>query len=592
MNTAGQNQKHSSRGQKFHTSLSTLLCCVLLALVPLAFTSPMQALANEVVILQGPNVQAWRTAVGSGIKTSVVRDLKQVPAKATLILPDRLLTPAELDQLDKLPADVKVLAIGRSAYSTNGKSPARTLGVGKHFQYIPLLYPAWLKYDMKKYEEIARWAAANNAQGIGVFSLTHTLPERSDQPNFEVVRDVFGAYASWKKKEILDNPRSPGLKQTPLVLFMHKNDTVRTGPEEAVAWAQKLNANTISVEVSRVRTRGVYPSRFTQHEELEYQGRMIKPDNDLDYLPRLLEAAKQANIAVHANIMTKHTMYTTRPDERQVMASDFKSGKEPEREAPCPVSGARHYDDMAAIVEELLQMYPQLVGIELDEPRIYNRQWTDWACFCKGCQALFKERYGYDLTPANVIDSPQFEDDEPGTRNANKAAAARQTINSDFNQFRTWMMNELIIEKFRRAINRVRPDTALIVWQPRTYEAFGFSPSSILYGVSVFGPEYMDGPGSPRYLNHPDAFTPRFERIVNSVNTQNNTKQELNAEIARVDLFHLARALYWGEAEDGSKWSLLTQTNDGRVMYVAFDPTTAKDQAGELMNTILSWIRD
>jgi len=588
MTTTPLNQTAGRPARSIASRLGRLLSCAMLAMAVTAAVPASEALAGDVVILNGPRAQSWHTEVSRQNKARMARDLSQIPADATLILPDRLLTPAELDQLQKLPASVKILAIGKSAYSTNGKSPARTLGVGKHFQYIPLLYPAWLKYDMKKYEEIARWAAQNNAQGIGVFSLTHTLPERSEQPNFEVVRDVFGAYESWKKKETLDAPRSPGLKQTPTVLFMHKNDTVRTGPEDAVAWAKKLSANTLSVEVSRVRTRGVYPSKFTQHEELEYQGRMIKPENDLDYLPRLLAAAKEADVAVHANIMTKHTMYTTRPDERQVMASDFASGKDPEREAPCPISGARHYDDMAAIVEELLQLYPQLVAIELDEPRIYNRNWTDWACFCKGCQQLFKERYGYDLTPANVIDTPQFEDDEPDKRNNRKNA--KQTINSDFAQFRTWMMNELIIEKFRRAINRVKPDTALIVWQPRTYEAFGFSPSSILYGVSVFGPEYMDGPGSPRYLNHPDAFSPRFERIAQIVNAQNNEKHELSAEIARVDLFHLARPLFWGEAEDGSKWSLLTQTLDERVMYVAFDPTTARNESGELMKTILEWI--
>lgn len=548
--------------------------------------------AAEVVVLDGPDADAWRTLLSSRAEVGDAGDLRRVPEGATVVLPDRLLTKDELKRLRALPPSVRVLAIGRSVYSKDGGSAAGVLGVGKHYQYIPLLYPKWLDYDMKRYEQIARWAAEQGAQGLGVFSYAHTLPASSDQPNFEVIRDVFGAYEGWKSAEAFDEPRSPGLKQTPLVLFMHKNDTQRVGPEEAVAWAQKLNANTISVEVSRVRTRGVYPSRFTQHDELEYQGRMIKPDNDLDYLPRLLAAAESADIAVHANIMTKHSPHPTEPNERQVMSSDFGSGEPPPREAPCPISGARHYDDMAAIAEELLRMYPQIAAIELDEPRIYNSKWTDWACFCDGCREVFKERYGYELTPANVIDYPQFEDLEPDERRKHTTKGGRQSINAEFREFRTWMMNELVLEKFRRAINRVRPGTALVVWQPRTYEAFGFSPAAIMYGVSVFGPEYMDGPGSPRYLNHPDAFFPRFEQIVRAVDVQSNEERPLEAEIVRVDLFHRATPLLWGETADESRWVLLSSADDGRAMYVAFDPLREPERNQEVLDRIMAWMAD
>lgn len=563
---------------------------MLLLLAGLALLTAQPAAAGPVVVLDGPQADAWRHALAGQASVSGTKDLRKVPAGATLVLPDRLLTKQELEQLRQLPPTVRILAIGRSAYSENRSSAADVLRVGKHFQYIPLLYPKWLDYDMKRYEEIARWAAEQGAQGLGVFSYAHTLPTSSDKPNFEVIRDVFGAYESWKSSEALASPHSPGLKQTPLVLFMHKNDTQRVGPEEAVDWAKQLNANTISIEVSRVRTRGVYPSRFTQHEELEYQGRMLKPDNDLDYLPRLLAAAEKADIAVHANLMTKHSPRPTEPHERQVMSSDFESGEAPPREAPCPISGAAHYDDMAAIAEELLTLYPQIVAIELDEPRIYNSKWTDWACFCEGCRKVFKERYGYELTPANVIDYPQFEDFEPAERRKHTTEGGRQSINADFAEFRMWMMNELIIEKFRRAMNRVRPEAALVVWQPRTYEAFGFSPSAINYGVSVFGPEYMDGPGSPRFLNHPDDFTPRFERIARAVDVENGEEQSLAAEIVRVDLFNRSRPVLWGEADDESRWPLLTSTDDGRVLYAAFDPLNTESQPSLVLERIMDWI--
>lgn len=565
-------------------SLAGLTAALLLA-------TAQTVMAQPVVILSGSGAEAWQALLAPQKKVRLVKRLSEVPREATLILPDRLLTSKELEQLQQLPESVRLLAIGHSAYAERGRSAARVLGVGKHYQYIPLLYPAWLHYDMDRYQTIARWAAEHGAQGLGVFSLTHTLPERSEHPNFEVIRDVFAAYEGWKSQPELAALRSPGLKLTPLLLFMHRNDTIRTGPEEAVAWAQKLHANTLSVEVSRVRTRSVYPSQFTYHQEHLYQGRMLTPQNDLDYLPRLLAAAEPADIAVHANIMTKHSPRPTEPHERQRMSSDYAENREPTREAPCPVSGARHYDDMALIVEELLTLYPRIAAIELDEPRIYNRQWTDWACFCSGCQALFRERYGYELTPANVIDYPQNEDDEPQVRHTTRGG--RQSINADFQKFRTWMMNELILEKFRRAINRVKPDTALIVWQPRTYEAFGFSPEAIMYGVSVFGPEYMEGPGSPRYLNHPDAFYPRLEPITSVVDATTGKEQALKARIVRVDRFEPARPLLWGQADDGTRWSLLTSAREGQVLYLAFDPLAGPQDAegtGDLLKRIQEWI--
>lgn len=564
-------------------------CMCGLALAIATLMAAQAAAAGEIVVLNGPNADAWRQALSQRARVSDIRSIDRVPQDATVIIPDRLLTKAELERLKALPPSVRVLALGRSAYSDNGSSAAQVLGVGKHFQYIPLLYPAWLDYNMEKYEQIARWAAEQGAQGMGVFSYTHTLPERANNRNFEVIRDVFAKYESWKPQRVLDNPRSPGLKPTPLVLFMHKNDTLRVGPEEAVEWAQKLNANTISVEVSRVRTRSIYPSRFTIEGEHEFQGRKIKVENDLDYLPRLLAAADKAGIAVHANIMTKQSPLETRPDERQVMSSDFDSGQEPKREAPCPISGARHYDDMGLIVEELLTKYPQIAAIELDEPRIYNQGWVDWACFCKGCGEAFKERYGYELTPANVIIYPQFEDDEPAERRKHTTKGGRQQINAEFQEFRTWLMNELVIEKFRRAINRVKPDTALVVWQPRTYEAFGFSPGSINYGVSVFGPEYMDGPGSPRYLNHPDAFVPRVERIVRVVDARGGEGYSLDAEIFRVDRYHKAEPLLWGESEDRSRWVLMSSARDGQLLYVAFDPLR-DGTATRVLDRVFEWI--
>ena len=191
-----------------------------------------------------------------------------------------------------------------------------------------------------------------------------------------------------------------------------------------------------------------------------------------------------------------------------------------------------------------------------------------------------------------MIDYPQFEDSEPGERRAHTTEGGRQTINADFREFRTWMMNELFLEKFRRAINRVSPGTALVVWQPRTYEAFGFSPQSIMYGVSVFGPEYMEGPGSPRYLNHPDRFYPRHERIVRTVDVQSENAQPLAAEIVRVDLFDQAQPLLWGEAEDESRWVLLSSARQDRVMYVAFDPLPLKGEASEVFDRILAWIEN
>ena len=108
--------------------------------------------------------------------------------------------------------------------------------------------------------------------------------------------------------------------------------------------------------------------------------------------------------------------------------------------------------------------------------------WKEWACFCEQCREAFQKEYGYGLTPENVI--------------VDRGPAERQLLADDFHRFRIRLMNEGVFEKYRRTINRVRPGTPLLLWEPTNYGELGVEPqSAVLYGLNAYGPEYRAGAG-------------------------------------------------------------------------------------------------
>lgn len=568
--------------------LKTSGVSILLTLVASVY-SPGAVTASEATILEGPGAERWQALLrGQTAHTGdVIPNLANADGSALLILPNRILTDEELRRLRELPRETRVLAVGKSVYAEGGSTAADVLRVGHAYRYVPILYPIYIDFDADKYEEIARWSAREGAHGLAVFSYVYTLPERYGDEIYDRIRQVFRAFPGWQAKEALDDPKPPRIRETPLVLFLHLNDTRRVDPEGAVEWARKIGANVISVEVSRVRSRALYPGRFVYDGEVRYRGERRKPQNDLEYLPRLVELAGAAGIDVHPNIMIAHAPTEPGENELQLMASGKQAS------LPCPVGGARHYDDMAAIIEELLTLYPELPVVELDEPRIYSSGWKDWACFCDACAEVFGERYGYALKPENVIEYPGEEIGEQNVIEGHRTTGGRQSINDDFHEFRTWMMNKKILDKFRRAINRVRPETPMLMWSPVSYSAFGIEPAeAIMHGVNVLGPEFPRRAGPDRYLNHTDRFYPRSVNIIPVDSGTADPDEAPSVPIVRVDLFDDASVRRWGKASDGSRWPLLVSAREGRVLYTALDVTEPGTEFPSVMDEILEWVKE
>jgi len=522
---------------------------------------------RKVVILQGPGADRWFDAAKMQAEGMMVQDLSEVPQGASVVLPDRTLSSEELAALPTLIRKSRVLALGRSVFTEGGPTAAGVLHVGKDYYYVPLLYTlnGWgigSRFDdPDMFRARAQWCARQGAQGLGLFTFGGTLPERVGQQMTDTVGDCFKQFEDWKGR--LRRPALVGLPETATLMFMHINDVERMEPEATAEWAERLGANVVSLTVSRFRARGIYASRFLVEDA----------GNDVTYLPRLIEACKQRKIAFWANIMGGPSAIPVPEGQQQVLQDGSLFGR------GCPLSGAAYYDTLAQIIEEVLTKFPYISCITLDEPQIRCSGWREWGCFCEQCQEAFQKEYGYELTPENVI-----VDHGPGEK---------QSLTEDFHHFRIRLMNEGVFEKYRRAINRVRPGTPLLVWAPTNYGVSGIEPqSAVLYGLNGYGPEYRYGTGgSGAYLNHPQQFLPRAEHIVALRDTSGKLK-DLAASITRVDCFADAEVISWGQAADRSWWPVMVSTRGGSVRYCAFDPLSPEGGDSASAASLLEWLTE
>jgi len=481
------------------------------------------------------------------------------------VLPDRTLSSKELAALPTLIRKSRVLALGRSVFTDGGPTAAGVLHVGKDYYYVPVLFAvngSRFRNDPDAYRGRAQWCARQGAQGMAVFSYGGTVPERVGQQLTDAIGDSFKQFEDWKGR--LRRPALVGLPETATVMFMHINDVGRIDPEGAAEWAERLGANVVSLTVSRFRVRGVYDSSFLVQDAA----------NDVTYLPRLIEACKQRKIAFWANIMGGPSALSVPESQQQVLHDGSLFGR------GCPLSGAASYDTLAQIIEEVLTKFPYISCVTLDEPQLRSYGWKDWGCFCEQCQEAFQREYGYELTPENAI--------------VNYGTDKRQSLTEDFYRFRVRLMNEGVFEKYRRAINRVRPGMPLLLWEPRNYGELGVEPqSAVLHGLNAYGPEYRQGTGdgADGYLNHPRQFLPRAENIVALRDTDGKLRV-VATSITRVDCFADAKVLSWGQAADRSWWPVMVSTRGGSVRYCAFDPLSPEGGDSASAASLLEWLTE
>ena len=524
----------------------------------------------DVAVIRGPGAEAWLSALQPCGTVRIIDDIQDVPRGCAVVLPDRVLSSRELAELPLLLRRSRVLALGRSAFTGGGPSAAELLHVGKDYYYVPILYPHAMQEG--GYAELRRTAelcARHNAHGMAIFAYVHTTPERGGPEVPNVIRDCFASFPSWKHRERI---APVGVPRVPKVLYLHVGDVPRIGPEAVVQWAHQIGANTVSLNVSRFRkpnTFALYDSRFTIAER-EVNGETVPVENVyVDYLPRLIAAAKKFDIAVWANIFWRDT--APLPQEQRQVLQDGTRGLR-----PCPLSGAEYYDTLTDVVEEVLSRYPYISCVGLDEFQLRCRSWKTWGCFCPQCKAAFADQYGYELEPERVI--------------IGFGGEGKQSLTPDFHRFRVSLMNKMVFEKFRRAINRVRPGTPLLLWESRNYGVLGVEPASaIMYGLNGYGPEYWSQSGTGEYLNPPRRFWPRSEPIVGIVGAD-GVRRRVAVEIIRVDCFEDAHTLRWGIATDGSQWPVEVSARADAVRYCAFDPLNSRNGDPEMAAALLAWL--
>ena len=207
--------------------------------------------------------------------------------------------------------------------------------------------------------------------------------------------------------------------------------------------------------------------------------------------------------------------------------------------------------------------------------------WKKWGCFCGRCKEAFQKDYGYELAPEKVINDYGSEE--------------HQTLTKDFLQFRIRIMNEYLFGKYRRAINRARPGTPAFGSTTGGYDIQGLEPqSAVLHGLSGYGTEYPRGAGHRGYLNHPETFRPRQERIIrikgDDIKGDGGQPRSLDVHVARVDCFADAQVLARGQAPDGSWWPVLVRAQRDEVRYCAFDPLAETAGDEQLAARLVQWV--
>ncbi len=517
-----------------------------------------------IAILNGPSSQDWLEVCREtpGVEAHVVSRVQDLPEAQVVVVPDCPVSEEDARGIEALiERGGKVIATGYAGLDGGAFRLLKSLRVGRGYFYVPLLYPNYLEFDMEEYERRARWSAENGADGIGIFAYVFTLPRYGEDVP-EVIARCFEEFPAWKTRESVP---PLGIPPCPRVMFMHINDTRRIGPGDAAAWAARLNANVVSITTNRFRVHGLYASPYL----------IDSVDNTPVYLPRLIEACKGLGIQVWANIV-EGGAFTPSEDELQVYQDGESYGR------ACPLAGREFHERTGELIAELLEKFPDIAAVTLDEPWVSCRGWKRWACFCPQCKAAFAEAYGKELVPENVII-----DHGPGKR---------QSITAEFDQFRKDLLTRHVFECYRRAINRVRPTVALGFWNPKNYGVIGISPSMVSdAGVSIFGPEKPHA-GAGGYLHHPEDHRPtwfKFARLepvaVQGTPFEHLPLGELAGEGAPMLLYDGATVLAWMTDGD-TRWPAVVSAREGRALYVSSDPGRVPGQGGrEFMQALARW---
>jgi hypothetical protein len=525
----------------------------------------------------------------SRIAARAYSDIPEIPFMKinTLIIPDTWMHASVAKVIERFVENGgRVIATRRAGYLDGQFFLTKALRVGKYNINIPIVYPHYMENNPNHVRQVTKWALENGADGFAVFEFGSCLAQPSSwsgkawkwYTNFSPdavnpgLKQVYLKSDSWKRKDM------PGLYGTPdfvKELFIHPNQNTRHTPEELIARAKAIGANSVKI----------YPfGAFTRAQPLFYPSKLLpkssKTVQQTDYFPRLLAACKKENIHVFV-YSASHTFRWKKESSNVIVRPD---GSEYGRY--CPLRSPKAVEFQARVLEEFATMYPEVLVYVPDEPNM------DKGCFCPECKKLFKQRYGVELDD-KTNESPEFY------------------------EFREYILAEYYYKPLMKAINRANPYARMGIDEWSEYEVSGINTQKLSdIGVSVWCPEvsknfyYAEGmvyqpECSKFYLNTEHMGSHRvnwfwFDKLdIKKKNSPllSSVDLKLPSEFkgVKLDMFNGATVHAWMKNKEGNKYPAVVTANAGRTIYYSLDPFIDKlpeNTAKGMIKNALNWLKE
>ena len=465
----------------------------------------------------------------------------------------------------------KIIAFGNAGYidktdadKTSGRFQlTELLRAGKKICTIPILYivPRWAQWDLKIFENVAKSSMENGAGGVMLFSY-----QNAKKNSTSTIGEIFSKIDSWKTEEALI---PLGLPATPKILYA--DEQTNTPPEDLVNYARNIRANVICMaSLLRWKIPGyvMYPTKYS-----ELRSPAANNSAHLDYLPRIIKLAKENNIQVWANLHIMSGLVEPFPEEQQILNTGEKHWQ------ICPLAAQKHYTPaFLKALKELLEEYPYINAVMLEEPGISCKMYKRWACFCPECKKLFKEISGHELSSEHVL--------------------REKAISDDFTNFRVKLVTEYMLKPVKDLLNSTNPNIKMgFSYNIPTIRNIGFGKQEVSdAGMDMFCPEFLGKKAEDSSISTSNKLIDfnfnNLEFAKDSDFFMKNSLLKAEGTGLKVDAFNGAKIMAW--LSDGlHKYPGIVTANHGKSIYFSFDPLTLPTQQGkELLKEALNYNED
>ncbi|QSH42436.1 FG-GAP-like repeat-containing protein [Lentisphaerota bacterium ZTH] len=324
-------------------------------------------------------------------------------------------------------------------------------------------------------------------------------------------------------------------------------------PEALVAFAQRIGLNTINfpIYINGVMPLSIKGTSFNN---------MVHREIPEDYYARLVEACEANDIGLWATIGFNGTLYLKKHPGQSSITLRGEKGN------PCPRKGKAFYKNITDTVAEVLEKYPYISGIVLDEPFVSMN--------CEVCREAYRKKYGKKVD----LNDP------------------------DYTEFRENSHIELIIKPLIDAVKKVNPYCQFLLAMPRSRACVQNQAVNITKyadaGFNVWCPEFGTnahlflGRNARRQLNI-EKFeiknTPQFFNFKRLFYVEKGRNTEsmyrdiyYKGRGLKLSLFKGASLLFCMEDDSKVKWPGIVEAHEGRTLYFAFSPFASPKAVAEL----------